>query len=54
MKTKYPKPRKFWKTWKGLWVEMEPRTEYIADHQAWQTMVPLKGKKIRRAIFGEA
>lgn len=50
----YPKPKKFWKTWKGLWVELEPRTEYIADHQAWPTMVPLKGKKIRRAVFGEA
>lgn len=51
---KYPKPRKFWKTWKGSWVEMNPHTEYIAGHQAWRTMVPLKGKKLLRAVFGEA
>lgn len=53
MKIKYPKPRKFWKTWKGLWVEMNPRTEHISSFQEWPTYVPLRGKKIRRAILGE-
>lgn len=49
MKKKKKEPHYRW--WKGLWYE--PATEHITDHRAWHTYRPLRGKAVRRQLFGE-